>query len=72
MESVACTLGEKEGTGQRMHKVMLGCPGLDWERMLPFLDYIWKKAYCLFKGKTLQAPAKVFNWQGIEVYAYNG
>ena len=35
-----------------MQDVMVwGSPGSDWERTFPFLEYIWKRVYCLSKDK---------------------
>ena len=31
--------------------VLWGSPGLHWGRMFPFLEYIWKSVYYLFKDK---------------------
>ena len=28
-----------------------GSPGSHWERTFPFLEYIWKRVYCISKDK---------------------
>ena len=37
--------------GFMQYTMVWGSSGSHWERMLPFLEYIWKKVYCLSKDK---------------------
>ena len=49
--------GERETVGERAALSVharchgVGYPGSYWERTFPFLEYIWKRVYCLSKDK---------------------